>query len=76
VLSENICNIYEAGTGVKYEVKHTSPVTAQVRIFARESVDLQRMTPHLSKLLSNVPRPIKVPGCDQSSIRAFIAHEV
>jgi hypothetical protein len=43
----NLYNIYEADTGVKHHVKHTSPVTAQVRVLATSAVDPPRMRPHL-----------------------------
>ena len=47
LLRDNSCNIYEAGTGVKHNFKHTLPASAQVRFLATKSVGLPRMRPHL-----------------------------
>lgn len=39
----NLCNIYEAGSRVKHAFKHTSPVTARVRIISTKYLDPPRM---------------------------------
>ena len=36
-LRSDCCNIYEAGTGVKHDVKPTSPATAHARVIATNS---------------------------------------
>jgi hypothetical protein len=45
----NSCNIYEAGMVVKHSLKHTSPVTAQVRIIAPKYFVPLHMRSHLQQ---------------------------